>query len=905
MPDDLLTAIQARSAKRTEFGYGIMTADRHVKNLLDLVGLERCYDFASTRTMSFGDVLLKSKQTLVYSNADMVVLDKSDESAAADGRLNLDGIELPKNTLMAFQHVLTTPRKDRDGDVLRTEGAIVDPRMLLLWQHVHTLPIGKMLAVVEQNTKRLVLTSCIVDINELSHDAAVMIDNDMARFSHGFRALEFSELKETEGEITGPSGFDIKKFEIMEESIVSVPSNADASVNEVLLSLVEGGKLISGLLKEVGKTIRSKMPVSVVAGIDLKGIEHEDKQRNGIAEEKAGKHGHGTPEETEADADEVVTEETRRPEGTHVDVPEKRFNQQLPQVKICQPHHKGFDVELEHLEASRLEYEWTSRWLSCQVKQMEVIRTYVPSVRIGSFLTGLKHESAEWELRDVRNLTRDGKEEPPMYEVVQLNSKLSDTFLTDGIHFYADPASDERICIKVCREYRGVSVVTYAVRGKSIGTDAIAKSWDYAYENNFLKGEAFSLSGEFIARGTTSWDDVFLEDVNRGALQRTIRLLNKQQGEMPNRGVIVMGPPGTGKTLSGRVILNDAKATFIWVAAKDFWKMGAMDGLVQAFELAKELAPAVIFMEDVDNWISSYAVDVIKTEMDGIGRTKGIATILTTNYPERFPDALIDRPGRFHDVLMFDLPGDKVRREMISKWTDSKIDGEPLDSLVAKTSGYSGAHIYELVYFAKTLQTEYEGMGIETALVKALEKIDTQRELLNQSQLAGSHFRDMNGLTPKAKQYMSTLPPLSDEKYFSHGVFPKVRVTAGGETIFSTEAGDKAGRVLSAANLKMLADTLDDMHELLASEKGMSRGSCALCERCIGRLEKVVASCQGPQQGDDDDSSKQFTVKEAMALFFAESSETDRKQMAAVLQTMDVIKASEQRLERYRVFRGI
>jgi hypothetical protein len=31
-------------------------------------------------------------------------------------------------------------------------------------------------------------------------------------------------------------------------------------------------------------------------------------------------------------------------------------------------------------------------------------------------------------------------------------------------------------------------------------------------------------------------------------------------------------------------------------------------------------------------------------------------TILTTNFSEQLPDALIDRPGRFHDVPNFDLP---------------------------------------------------------------------------------------------------------------------------------------------------------------------------------------------------------------------------------------------------------
>lgn len=302
---DLLEAIKQRGQNQTPFGHGIMTADRHVRNMQDFAGLDLCYRYASTQNMSFADAIKRASNTLVYSNEDMVVQEK------AAGDTKLENIELPKNTLVVFKHVLTTPRKDRDGDVLRTEGAVVDPKMLLLWQHVHTLPIGKMLAVVEHNTKRLVLLSCIVDMNELAHDAAVMVDADMARFSHGFRALEFTELKETEGETTG-YGFDVKRFEIMEESIVSVPSNADAEVQDVMLALVEGGKLKSPIMKEYGKSIRQQMPLLVAPGISLKQVEEPSN------EEPAETTGElAAPEETETTPAKEAGEET-----TGAEVPE-------------------------------------------------------------------------------------------------------------------------------------------------------------------------------------------------------------------------------------------------------------------------------------------------------------------------------------------------------------------------------------------------------------------------------------------------------------------------------------------------------------------------------------------------------------------------------------------------------
>ena len=304
MNDDLLRAVQERQEKLTEFGYGILTADRYVRNIQDAIGLDKCYQLAATRTTSWDDVMRKAARTLVYSNPDMVTEEVEYSKRAGSSLKELDGIELPKNTLMVFRHVLTTPRKDRDGDVLRTQGAKIDPKMLLLWNHVHTIPVGKMLQVAEHNAKKLSLVSCIVDELPMAHDCAVMIDNGMGRFSHGFRAIEFTKIKARDGAESG--GFDVKDFEIMEASLVSVPSNTDAEVEEVMLGLVEGGKLTSPMMKEFGRSIREHkpkqftgmdlgkvtLPVDLKITLNGKEISHEDLEGAG-AETGSGAAGEG------------------------------------------------------------------------------------------------------------------------------------------------------------------------------------------------------------------------------------------------------------------------------------------------------------------------------------------------------------------------------------------------------------------------------------------------------------------------------------------------------------------------------------------------------------------------------------------------------------------------------------
>ena len=303
----LLSLVRDRTEKQSEFNYGILTADRYVKRFLDEIGIQACYRHMCRSVgtwASFEDVMQKASGTLSYINADMEVKARGDDELPST-------IERPKNTLMVFRHVLTTSTKDRDGDILRTKGAKPDPRMLLLWQHIHTLPIGKMLAVAEHTKDELQLYSCIVDMNDLCHDAAVMVDNGMARFSHGFRALDFLEIKDGRD---SPGGFDVKEFEILEESLVSVPANPDAEVEEVLLSLVEGGKLTSPLMKDYGRAVREHRPVLVPVQLDVKvSVNGQEVKSNAIeSRNKAGEGsetGTGSPKEAQTDANERWGEE--------------------------------------------------------------------------------------------------------------------------------------------------------------------------------------------------------------------------------------------------------------------------------------------------------------------------------------------------------------------------------------------------------------------------------------------------------------------------------------------------------------------------------------------------------------------------------------------------------------------
>lgn len=306
----------------------------------------------------------------------------------------------------------------------------------------------------------------------------------------------------------------------------------------------------------------------------------------------------------------------------------------------------------------------------------------------------------------------------------------------DGTAFYRNDGEGGNLVYSIGPTWGGLRISVYTHReAKDFNKQIVDEAWRHATENNPLKGEAFSLGGEFVKKTSETWEDIFIEEKNSKALTRVVDRINARGKDTPNRGVILMGPPGTGKTLSGRIVRNTLKdCSFIWVSSRDI----GYGGFSHAFDLAREIAPSVLFFEDIDNWVGAN-IDLLKTELDGIARSTGVVTIMTTNFPERLPEALLDRPGRFHDVLNFDLPTDLKRAAMLRKWVEGLLEAD-VENAVKKTKGYSGAHMYELASFTRNLM-EADDLSASDALSEALKKVEEQKELITKVQLQGSNYR--------------------------------------------------------------------------------------------------------------------------------------------------------------------
>jgi HK97 family phage prohead protease len=655
-----------------------------------------------------------------------------------------------------MRFTISTGGVDRDNDTIDPAGwdlAAFKRNPVVLWAHdMRSLPVGKAVAVGVENGK---LTA---EVEFATHEFAETVyqlyrGGFMRATSVGFRPLKYALNEERRG-------VDFQEQELLEFSMVPVPANAEALVGASAV-----GVGLEPLRKWLGDTIAAWPGELRLTG------KAWDKMRPAMAEQvvdlTVARELVALREKIDALASvgsvaKVAREVLFSPALLKAETLALLAPAPAPAETLrWNPKAKAaFDVARVQFEAETAEYALVGKYLDVELKHIERRTAQVMSARVGAHLSAIEDVVAAWRQDDVRNLTHDGKECPLEYDVVQLNSTLRRDFLVGGIRFLSASDNSVRAALRVEPRWYGLQVTTYGARSRGTARQLMGEVGARASEINYLKGEAFSLSGQFLPKTAETGADLFLSADNAKAIKRVTDLVNTRGAALENRGLILCGPPGTGKTLAGRILRNGCAATFVWVSSRDFHYAGAFGGIADAFDIARECVPTVLFIEDVDNWLSERTVDLLKTEMDGIARSTGLVTILTTNFPEQLPAALIDRPGRFHDVLRFDLPDDAARDGMLRRWLPDLGDAERA-AAVAATAGYSGAHVRELARFAGIIRDQ-DGLEVGPAVEAALGKLREQRDLITAVQTQGSRYRAPEGLAV-TKTAAPVAPAAKDE----------------------------------------------------------------------------------------------------------------------------------------------
>ena len=200
-------------------------------------------------------------------------------------------------------------------------------------------------------------------------------------------------------------------------------------------------------------------------------------------------------------------------------------------------------------------------------------------------------------------------------------------------------------------------------------------------------------------------------------------------GIKPPKGVLLYGPPGTGKTLIARACAAQTKATFLKLAGPQLVQMFIGDGakLVRdAFALAKEKAPCIIFIDEIDavgtkRFDSELSGDrevqrtmlELLNQLDGFSSSEGIKVIAATNRADILDPALM-RSGRLDRKIEFPHPNEDARARILqihSRKMNVNSDVN-FEELGRSTEDFNGAQLKAVCVEAGILALRRDGTEV-------------------------------------------------------------------------------------------------------------------------------------------------------------------------------------------------
>ena len=210
-------------------------------------------------------------------------------------------------------------------------------------------------------------------------------------------------------------------------------------------------------------------------------------------------------------------------------------------------------------------------------------------------------------------------------------------------------------------------------------------------------------------------------------------------GRHLKRGLLLHGPPGTGKTLTAMYLSHLMPDRTVLLLTGE-----ALHAVGPACEMARELAPSMLVVEDVDLVAedreyghSTSLLFELLNEMDGLGEDTDIVFVLTTNRPGAIESALASRPGRVDLAVTMPLPDADGRRRLLELYGQGlHLDVRDLTRFVTATEGATPAFIREVLRRAALQAAERGDQRIhDELLTTAIDELHDANDQLTASLL--------------------------------------------------------------------------------------------------------------------------------------------------------------------------
>jgi cell division protease FtsH len=239
---------------------------------------------------------------------------------------------------------------------------------------------------------------------------------------------------------------------------------------------------------------------------------------------------------------------------------------------------------------------------------------------------------------------------------------------------------------------------------------------------------------------------------------RTPERFARLGGKIP-KGVLLVGPPGTGKTLIAKATAGEAQVPFFQTSGSEFVEMFVGVGAARVrdlFEQARQVAPAIVFIDEIDaigqsrgaavrvvaNDEREQTLNQLLAEIDGFKADAGKPVIImaATNRPEILDPALL-RAGRFDRQVALGNP-DLLGREQILRIHTRRITLAPdfdLGRAARVTPGFSGADLANVVNEAALLAARRNADAVtfpdfEAAMERVMAGLEKRSRVMNEQE---------------------------------------------------------------------------------------------------------------------------------------------------------------------------
>ncbi len=202
------------------------------------------------------------------------------------------------------------------------------------------------------------------------------------------------------------------------------------------------------------------------------------------------------------------------------------------------------------------------------------------------------------------------------------------------------------------------------------------------------------------------------------------------------RGVLFLGPPGNGKTHMVKALVNMLAVSSLYVRGfksqydTDHRNMG------EVFKRARDSAPCVLVLEDLDSLVDGSNRSYFLNEMDGFYANEGILCLATTNHPERLDPAILDRPSRFDRKYTFALPARGERKRYLSMFNRNleeslRLSVPAIKEIADDTEEFSYAYLKELFLSSMMKWMSTHGAVMDQVMVGQIETLRDQMKTVS------------------------------------------------------------------------------------------------------------------------------------------------------------------------------